>query len=1191
MTDIQPQGSTKMLVEMNIDQVSAYIQNGDIKDSAVYSKACVELGSAIDSAIGMDEVPSSSDLLKLLSVMKEVYIRKTDSLEPSLMLLMLPIKAACKVGWFPDGDIKNDLLLMAKEVSIGFSHTNKMIIEPSYAHSRISDIISRFYPRMNVEHILTSFDVKAGYGTFIADFHISQSMAPPPFENLWLLVARTDNMDTAACIASPSNVEFLLNGSRVPKRTKNDMPLRHLQLYDTVRSTFPVKPGYIRPRPGQIRLDPAIPGQIRSRPGHIRSRPDPVISGLDPVISGQDPVISSQDPAIPGHDPVISGQDPAIPVMTRSFPVKTRLDLAKTHIRLQMIPHINKVILVLCFFLFSCSARIYAEDKKSSWSKLPPHHHRYSISFCYVDVIMWLLVARTDNMDTAACIASPSNVEFLLNGSRVPKRTKNDMPLRHLQLYDTVRSTFPVKPGYIRPRPGQIRSRPGHIRLDPAIPGQIRSTPVKTRSDPAIPGHIRPRPGYTGHDPVISGQDPVRPGQDPYSASNDSTYQQGIACIWSGFLLLQTYTSLNLVIIFFCNTAGVSMRMCCSVCCSFLSYYKYLSVAFFLMMHKIKALPCVFACVLKGKGPQLPSNMAKMIKYGVNLLEVLGDFEAIMNWISSPNPPQLQDYVQPLSENVDLDDDIIRVKSWISLNCPISQFRIKTPVKGYLCKHPQILNEVTENISDVIISTDGSWMTSVTEKSEINETNRDTTSQNNHVTDDTENHMTIEANDTIDNSSSALRNLGGSPVSASAEPPSTLWQSTVTTPAVFTPPVLGDPRLPPLVTCDPVVPPSSTHHMNSVNLTTRSTTQVSYSLTNPNHPSPEAQPQQGQADRAAQADFGTSTTEQSQGATFSTPSATNSQHSIALAFNQLRKRHEQQHYNAPVQSQVNVGKTAQAQSTTFVKQVQVPPSATNSPPSKQPKRRVEQQHYTTDPGQPQVNVGTTAKAQCKTMFTTSATSSPHPIALSYKYYSRRGQRKHYTDSEQSQVSVDRTTQAQNTTMFNPDATTSPSNIGLAVALAFEHLKRGDGQQHYIPPGQAQPEVRTTKLTIARPFKFRRVDELHYSTGRSPANSGANKQAQDTTMFTPVRLPPSGQVDVQLRKRARAPTGPTTKTPSLDSHLITARTSMLGQDVQQHHTTPRPSKVNIGKTKQVQRTTMLPPAVIRSLQSVARGYEQ
>ena len=49
-------------------------------------------------------------------------------------------------------------------------------------------------------------------------------------------------------------------------------------------------------------------------------------------------------------------------------------------------------------------------------------------------------------------------------------------------------------------------------------------------------------------------------------------------------------------------------------------------------------------------------------------------------------------------------------------------------------------------------------------------------------------------------------------------------------------------------------------------------------------------------------------------------------------------------------------------------------------------------------------------------------------------------------------------------MFNLDATTSQHNIGLAVALAFEHLKRGDGQQHYILLGQSQPEVGTTKLT-------------------------------------------------------------------------------------------------------------------------------
>ncbi|PWA48643.1 hypothetical protein CTI12_AA488840 [Artemisia annua] len=71
----------------------------------------------------------------------------------------------------------------------------------------------------------------------------------------------------------------------------------------------------------------------------------------------------------------------------------------------------------------------------------------------------------------------------------------------------------------------------------------FRLYPAKTRLDPAIPGH-------NPADPVISDQDPVRPGissqnplypvisgQDPYSASNDSTYQQGYTGI--GFFLFR----------------------------------------------------------------------------------------------------------------------------------------------------------------------------------------------------------------------------------------------------------------------------------------------------------------------------------------------------------------------------------------------------------------------------------------------------------------------------------------------------------------------------------------------------------------------------------------------------------------------------------------------------------------------------
>ncbi|KAL4562662.1 hypothetical protein LXL04_026691 [Taraxacum kok-saghyz] len=215
-------GNEKKIVETNINQAWASIQTGVFDNPLVYTQTCTTLGSTIDSAIATNAVPSSSHLPQLHLIVREVYRLMAELQQPSLMLLMLPIKAACKVGWFPDG-VKADLLMMADKVCSMFSDTDKMRIEPSYVHSCVPKIILRFYPTMKVETILTSFNVKAGYGTFVVDFHISQGTLPRQCRNLWLLVARMDNMETAACIASPSNVNFLINGSEVPRRTKSNM--------------------------------------------------------------------------------------------------------------------------------------------------------------------------------------------------------------------------------------------------------------------------------------------------------------------------------------------------------------------------------------------------------------------------------------------------------------------------------------------------------------------------------------------------------------------------------------------------------------------------------------------------------------------------------------------------------------------------------------------------------------------------------------------------------------------------------------------------------------------------------------------------------------------------------------------------------------------------------------------------------
>ncbi|KAH9775337.1 E4 SUMO-protein ligase PIAL2 [Citrus sinensis] len=120
--------------------------------------------------------------------------------------------------------------------------------------------------------------------------------------------------------------------------------------------------------------------------------------------------------------------------------------------------------------------------------------------------------------------------------------------------------------------------------------------------------------------------------------------------------------------------------------------------------------------VFMDPGPQLPTNVSPMLKYGTNLLQAVGQFNghyiiivAVMSTASSLESSKLQDYVQSGITMQDSDSDLIEGPSRISLNCPISYKRINTPVKGHSCRHHQVLREVGENVADVIISADGSW--------------------------------------------------------------------------------------------------------------------------------------------------------------------------------------------------------------------------------------------------------------------------------------------------------------------------------------------------------------------------------------------------------------------------------------------------------------------------------------------------
>ncbi|KAI3828807.1 hypothetical protein L1987_02917 [Smallanthus sonchifolius] len=160
-------------------------------------------------------------------------------------------------------------------------------------------------------------------------------------------------------------------------------------------------------------------------------------------------------------------------------------------------------------------------------------------------------------------------------------------------------------------------------------------------------------------------------------------------------------------------------------------------------------------CIYKDPGPQIPTNVTDLVKYGTNLLQAVGQFNgkyvivvAFMSMITDPSCPVLPNYAPPVAAASDSDNDIVEGPSRISLNCPISFKRITTPVKGHLCKHLQcfdfdnyvdinsrrpswrcphcsqsvcftdiridqgmakVLKEVGDNISHVKFSADGSW--------------------------------------------------------------------------------------------------------------------------------------------------------------------------------------------------------------------------------------------------------------------------------------------------------------------------------------------------------------------------------------------------------------------------------------------------------------------------------------------------
>ncbi|XP_019421531.1 PREDICTED: E4 SUMO-protein ligase PIAL2 isoform X2 [Lupinus angustifolius] len=176
---------------------------------------CLSLSRGIDYALANGEIPDRAQ--ELPALMQQICQRKNDEqVHAAAMVLMISVKNACEIGWFGSKEAQ-ELLKCADEMGKIYCSLGNVNTGVTSCHSALQTIMERFYPRMKLGRILASMEAKPGYGACPVDFHITKNTVRK--EKIWLLVAQTDNIETSACLISPQQVNFLLNGKGVDRRT------------------------------------------------------------------------------------------------------------------------------------------------------------------------------------------------------------------------------------------------------------------------------------------------------------------------------------------------------------------------------------------------------------------------------------------------------------------------------------------------------------------------------------------------------------------------------------------------------------------------------------------------------------------------------------------------------------------------------------------------------------------------------------------------------------------------------------------------------------------------------------------------------------------------------------------------------------------------------------------------------------
>ncbi|GJX14585.1 zinc finger, MIZ-type containing protein [Tanacetum coccineum] len=192
-------------------------------DNTEFCNLCLSLARGIDYAVSNNDVPGRAPDLPFL--LKQVCQRKNDiATQAAIMVLMISVKSACTTGWFGE-TAKEELHALSDEMQRSFCSVNvdelnsHMKNKENNHHSTISTIMSRFYPGMKMGHIFSLVVTKPGYDSYVTDLHISKNARTSPDDKIYLFVAQADNIETSSCIISPQQVNFMLNGEGVEKRT------------------------------------------------------------------------------------------------------------------------------------------------------------------------------------------------------------------------------------------------------------------------------------------------------------------------------------------------------------------------------------------------------------------------------------------------------------------------------------------------------------------------------------------------------------------------------------------------------------------------------------------------------------------------------------------------------------------------------------------------------------------------------------------------------------------------------------------------------------------------------------------------------------------------------------------------------------------------------------------------------------